>query len=62
MDGIFTRNAYSKFETDAPCHAPPELIESELSKCGNTLQGEGEANGISKQSERFEAYGWEKAS
>lgn len=42
--------------------APPQLIHNETIKRVNTLQGEGEKNGISKQSENFASYGWKEAS
>ena len=42
--------------------APPQLIHNETIKRVNTLQGEGEKNGISKQFEKLEAYGGKEAS
>jgi hypothetical protein len=62
MNGIFTKNAYSKFDTDCTAIAPPQIKFQVFMMCGKTLQGEGENNGISKQSENFASYGWKEAS
>ena len=42
--------------------APPKFVTYKIIKCGNTLQGIGEKNGIPKQSEKLASYGWEAAS
>ena len=41
---------------------PPKIVGDQTSFCLYNLQEKGEKNGISKQSENFEAYGWKEAS
>jgi len=62
MEGIFTRNAYCKFETDCTDFAPPKTVFALTVYCGKTQRINGGKNGISKQFEKLEAYGWEAAS
>ena len=62
MEGIFTKNAYCKFDTDCTDFAPPRALFGLTGSCVRNLQGEVQKNGISKQFENFEAYGWKKAS
>lgn len=50
MEGIFTKNAYCKFDTDCIALAPPRALFGLTGSFIRNLQGEVQKNGISKQS------------
>jgi len=62
MEGIFTKNAYCKFDTDCTDCAPPNALLEMMVCYVITLRKKEWKNGISKQFEKLEAYGWEAAS
>ena len=56
MDGIFTKNAYCKFDTDCFAMAPPRALFGLTGSFIRNLQGEMQKNGIPKQSKIIAAY------
>jgi|GEM_PF-2935102 len=48
MEGIFTKNAYCKFDTDCTAVAPPTALFELIGSLVRRLQGEVDKNGIPK--------------
>jgi len=50
MEGIFTKNAYCKFDTHCIAMPPPLAVFGLVGSLVRRLQGEVHENGVSKQS------------